>query len=288
MTNTALEGPKLYKFVKDIKAVKAMLSGSLRFSTVAELNDPTELTEELNEECVRNTLEELRTKGYSDEDYDWLKKQQSLLQILCPSSQAIPLPPSAKKAHELIKSPFYDDIPHLAELQKDVVRKIKSNAGILSLTSNYKSLPMWAHYGNNATGFVVIFDKLHEYFKGDNTGVLDQVCSVEYSNYFEGMTFKPSSQKNLFFWKYLDWSYEEESRVVSSLRNCQKKETDYGEIWVREVEARYVGGVIVGWKVDQQTKQCLLEYCSVLDRQVELFQAKISGVSVELETIPLA
>lgn len=57
-----------------------------------------------------------------------------------------------------------------------------------------------------------------------------------YSNVFEGVTFRPSSQKNLFFWKYADWSYEQETRVVSALEKCQRKTVGSVEMWLREID----------------------------------------------------
>lgn len=274
------QSSNLFKFVRSASAVENLLQGRLRFSTVEELNDPCELADEINEDMVSASLVEFRENGYSDTEYEWLCKQGALLRSLSPQSQAIPVPRSAEEAHRQIKSSFYDDTSRMARLQRLAVRDIKSKAGILSLTTNWHSLPMWAHYAGNADGFVVIFDKLDGCFQGDETGVLDQVEPVEYSNIFEGMTFRPSSQKNLFFWKYSDWSYEKESRVISSLQKCEKQTVGSANIWIREIEPTFVRGVIVGWNVAEEVRNRLLEYCSSIKREVDLFEARVTGVSV--------
>lgn len=257
-----------------------MLKGRLRFSTVQELNDPCELADEINEELVSASLAEFRNAGYSDDEYEWLCRQGVLLQSLSPHNQAIPVPRTAEEAHMQIMSSFYDDTSRMARLQRSAVRDIKSKAGILSLTTNWSSLPMWAHYAGNADGFAVIFDRLNAYFIGDETGILDQVQQVSYSDVFEGMTFRPSSQKNLFFWKYLDWSYEKELRVVSALQRCEKKTVGSMNMWLREIDPTFIHGVIIGWNVEEEVRQQLIEFSSTLNRKIKLFEAHIKGVSI--------
>ncbi len=275
----------LFKFVRSVSAVENILRGCLRFSMADELNDPIELAGEINEEMVLASLEEFRKNGYSDIEYKWLCRQGALLKSLSPSSQAIPVPRSAEEAHRQIMSSFYDDTRSLASLQRSAVRDIKSKTGILSLTSNWSSLPMWAHYAGNADGFVVIFDSLDTYFTGDKTGVLDQLEPVSYSDVFEGMTFRPSSQKNLFFWKYSDWSYEKEYRVVSALQRCKKKVVGTTNMWLREIDPAYVCGVIIGWNVGVDGRQRLTEVSSNLERDIKLFEARVTGVSVSISRI---
>lgn len=275
----------LFKFVRSISAVENILQGHLRFSTVEELNDPTELADEINEQLVLESLARFRNRGYSDTEYEWLCKQGALLQSLSPQSQAIPVPQSAREAHRQITSSFYDDTSRIARLQRSAVRNIKAKAGILSLTSNWSNLPMWAHYAGNADGFVVIFDKLDDYFRGDQTGVLDQVEPVTYSEEFEGMTFRPSTQKNLFFWKYSDWSYEKEFRVVSALERCEKKAVGTTTMWLREIDPMFVTGVIVGWNVGKDVRKQLAAIQSNLNRDITLFEARVSGVSVRVSRL---
>jgi len=272
----------LFKFVRSASAVESMLEGKLRFSKTDELNDPCELVDEINESMVANSLIEFREKGYSDAEYQWLCRQDALLQSVSPQNQAIRVPNSKESAHRQILSSFYDDLARMASLQRDAVKNIKEKAGILSLTSNWSSLPMWAHYADNAKGYVVIFNELDKAFSGDETGVLDEVVDVEYSDSFEGVTFKPSSQRNLFFWKFLDWSYEREVRVVSSLNKCQKTFVGSNSMWLRRIAPKYVSGVIIGWNADKDSRSRLKKFCSNSKREIQLFEAGVSGVSVTI------
>ena len=275
----------LFKFVRSVSAVENMLEGRLRFSTVQELNDPCELADEINEDLVSASLSEFRNAGYSNDEYEWLRRQGNLLRSLSPQSQAIPVPRSAEEAHRQIMSSFYDDTSRMARLQRSAVRDIKSKAGILSLTTNWSCLPMWAHYAGNADGFAVIFEGLEAYFRGDETGILDQVQQVSYSDVFEGMTFRPSSQKNLFFWKYLDCSYEKEFRVVSALQRCEKKTVGSMNMWLREIDPSFINGVVIGWNVEEEARQQLIEFASTLNRKIKFFEARIKGVSIVVEPL---
>jgi len=266
-----------------------MLNGNLKFSTTKELNDPCELADEINETLVAHSLTEFRKSGYSSAEYEWLCRQGELLQSLSPSNQAIAVPRSKELAHDQIMSDFYDDIGQMSKLQRNAVRNIREKAGILSLTTNWQNLPMWAHYANNAKGFVVIFESLKQAFTGDKTGVLNEVQEVSYSDVFEGMTFKPSSQRNLFFCKFNDWSYEREVRVISSLKECYEKQIgENTKIWLRDIDPKHISGVILGWNVDEATRSKLLKFQPEIRREIQVFQASVKGVSVTKTRIDIS
>lgn len=275
----------LFKYVSSASAVENMLEGRLRFSTVDELNDPCELVDEINKEKVSESLRSLRKNGYSEVEYDWLRRQGALLQALSPQNQVIPVPASKEDAHRQTLHTFYDDIEHMERLQRNAVQSIKTKAGVLSLTTRWDSLPMWAHYANNAKGFVVIFEHLATCFSGDDTGVLDEVAQVDYSDEFEGVTFWPSSQRNLFFWKLQDWSYEQEWRVVSSLENCERQTIKQKQMWLRKIEPKFVSGAIIGWKADEKTRTQLKNMHDKSQRDFKLYQASVSGLSISISEL---
>ncbi len=279
--------PNLYKFVKSIDAVRNLICGRLRFSTISELNDPCELLDEINRDLVIESLKRIRKSGYSDYEYSWLQKQAAILYALAPDKQAIPLPVSAQDAHRQIMSSFYDNIDRMAQLQRDAVLEIRKISGILSLSLRYDSLPMWAHYADNARGFVVIFKDLEDFFSGDETGVLDEVKPVIYSNVFRGMTFDPSSQNELFFWKHADWAYEQEVRVVSSLKKCNFSEINGNNMFIRSIDKKYISGIILGWNIDKSIRSIAYSLISDAGRPIEIFQARLDKVTVVIDKLDL-
>ena len=104
---------------------------------------------------------------------------------------------------------------------------------------------MWAHYGALAKGYVIRFDGLDGEFPGDSTGSLNVVKPVHYVHNLVGMTHDPSTQDNLFFSKFADWSYECEWRVVSALSKCHLSKD--GTTHIRNVKPSAVTGIICGW-----------------------------------------
>jgi Protein of unknown function (DUF2971) len=127
------------------------------------------------------------------------------------------------------------------------IESIRGKVGILSLSERYDSLPMWAHYADQAKGFVVVLDGLDSYFTGDETGSLNIPKPIVYSDRFLGMTFDPSTQDRLFFSKLSDWSYEREWRIVTALKVCRRSPD--GRLYLRAVDQLHVTGVICGWRV---------------------------------------
>jgi hypothetical protein len=75
---------RYYKFVGDPKAVPHLLKGSLKFTPIQELNDPSELTSNVIIKDVVASLNRLRRDGYTDDDLAQLQRQGNLLQRLAP------------------------------------------------------------------------------------------------------------------------------------------------------------------------------------------------------------
>ena len=67
--------------------MRAIASGSLKFTKVDELNDPSELVPFMNSEAVHESLYAVRRNGYTEEQFEWLGHQEQLLQLLSPETQ---------------------------------------------------------------------------------------------------------------------------------------------------------------------------------------------------------
>jgi len=149
----------------------------------------------------------------------------------------------------------YDNLDYMERKLLATVESIRTKVGILSLTERYDSLPMWAHYADQAKGFVVVFEGLETVFKGDETGSLNVTKRVDYAEEFIGMTFDPSTQDRLFFSKLQDWSYEREWRVVTALQACRRSPD--GKLYLRDATPSPLAGVICGWRVSQEERSSL-------------------------------
>ncbi len=236
----------LYKYVRDREAVLNIARGSLKFTPISDLNDPTELTPVMDRQAVRASLESLRETGYSSYQFTWLRRQGALLRTLAPQQMAIDVPRTAAEASRMLRHPVYNDLDRMETMLFAAAQDIRDRVGVLSLSERYDSLPMWAHYASQARGYVVIFDGLEQEFTGDNTGTLNTPRKVKYTRTFGGMTFDPATQNRLFFSKLIDWSYEREWRIVRALNQCRKSFDN--ALFLYDCCPGLVSGIICGWQ----------------------------------------
>jgi hypothetical protein len=157
---------------------------------------------------------------------------------------------------------------------------IRAKVGILSLSERHDSLPMWAHYADQARGFVVIFENLDKIFNGDETGSLNVAKRVDYAEEFIGMTFDPSTQDRLFFSKLQDWSYEREWRVVTALEGCRRSPD--ARLYLRDVTPSPLTGVICGWRVTEKDRLLLRDELERVSPKVEVVSASLARGKIDL------
>ncbi|MEO0479363.1 MAG: DUF2971 domain-containing protein [Planctomycetota bacterium] len=241
----------LYKFVTQPDVARFVVGGVVKFSPIAELNDPSELSPTLIPDEVAASLRRLRQDGYSSEDIALLRQQGALLRRLAPMFQAVPVPDSPETANALIRSSFYDDMALLEQLLTKTARVMSESVGLFCLSRRLDSLPMWAHYASNAAGFAVEFRDLEMIFSGDDTGVLRRPIEVRYDRELTGVSFEPRSHESLFFNKFSDWSYEQEVRVVIPLDECTQKERNGSRLYLLKIPQECIARVIVGWNMPE-------------------------------------
>ena len=271
---------RLFKFVGSTTAVLNMAEGLLKFTPIEELNDPSELTPVMDRPAVRASLDALRKKGMTQDQFDWLQHQAATLDLLSPEEKALDAPTTLEQANQMLSLSTYENLDYMERKLFATIENIRARVGVLSLSERYDSLPMWAHYANLAQGFVVVLDNLTEYFNGDKTGSLNIPKPVIYADQFFGMTFDPSTQDRLFFSKLSDWSYEREWRVVTALNSCRWLQD--GNLYLRKVGPHHLTGVICGWRVSQDNRSQLFDALERSNSTVQLISATLDGGKVRL------
>ena len=272
----------LYKYIDDPQALKFLLGGVCKFTPIAELNDPSELTPTVDVDAIVETLARFRQYGYSDTNMDDLRRQAALLQCLAPHRQAVHVPATREQATNRIRSSFFNDMPLLEQFLHDTAKDIANNVGIFCLSRRIDSLPMWAHYADNARGLIVEFNDLASVFKGDNTGVLREPIAVRYERERVGVTFDPRSHESIFFTKFQDWSQEEEVRVVLPLSDCRMQIKDNETLYLYDIPKTCVSRVIQGWNMTPAMKELCATLVGDLRHPVEMVQARYAGGRVAL------
>jgi hypothetical protein len=266
---------KHYKYISNPDSVEYLLSGLLKVTPPAELNDPSELAPSVIEDKVLESLSRLRVGGFTDEDMTNLKCQEALLQRLAPQFQAIPAPRSKEAALIMIRSSYYNQVSILMYYLSETAKVISSRVGLFCTSRRRDSLPMWAHYAANAKGLVVEFNDLDAVFKGDNTNLLMKLLMVSYDRENVSVTFETNSHRALFFSKFSDWSYEQETRVVFPLDVCSKTKINEGVIYTYTIPKSYVNRLILGWNMLPKTKQRIRLMTSDINPNVEIVEAQI-------------
>ena len=125
------------------------------------------------------------------------------------------------------------------ERKKHTDEIYKTNYHVLSLTRSPLNKLMWAHYAKDHTGYVFGFDVNQSVFTNTDTcSIPVQFGSVIYTQKkpdsglltttassgcrYDFPTYKPEDAEllqRLFLYKSIDWTYEEEVRIVKMLGN---------------------------------------------------------------------
>jgi hypothetical protein len=235
-----------YKYVRGLSPILNVLGGMLKFALISELNDPSEMFPIVDKVQTLSSLEILRRNGYSEMQMGSLRRQGALLSRLAPDHMRVKPPATSAQATALVRSLFFDNIDLLEKLLQDTAEQISNSVGVLCLTERYDSLPMWAHYADQAKGAIIILEDLEQAFSGDSTGVLNIPRAVRYDDERPGINFEPDSHENLFFSKVRDWSYEREVRIITPLDECDR--TPDG-IFVKRLPEKHIAGAILGWRM---------------------------------------
>ena len=295
---------KFYKFLHDDgnhNVLKSCLDGNLLFSRIPELNDFSETFAVADKEEIDCSLAEMRRDGCSEEEQRCYYEHVELMEKVFPEYKSTFEPFSSL---DLISQPFpflkmngLDRLIAGMGLPKNLLNKItnalpnllqfmnesiQDKVGIFCVSKTVKNFPMWAHYADNAKGFVVEYKNLEKLFSGDETKALNQIQKVKYyRNKRPAVTLKPERLIALFFSKQGKWSYEAEWRVVKPLAECKKKSVGCGSersFFKMENPKDYISRIIVGWNGN------LEEVKSIVDEKlgVPVVQANVVNGNIEI------
>ena len=199
---------RLYKYIScrksgniDLVALENILKGKLKFAASRDLNDPAEINHEYNKQAINQSLQELIDLGYSDEGFEFLKKQCAILEKI-----GI-IPPTffscfscAQEATDFIRT-VHNTAHRLIMMDgfRYITNELANKVGVFCVADDYASSTMWAHYADNSHGVAIEFARLHDAFQVDETGLFSQLRQITYKTPRALMTFDPRSHENLFF-----------------------------------------------------------------------------------------
>ena len=189
---------------------------------------------------------------------------------------------------------LYKDLGHrdiLPDLRERFY-KLHNTAGILSLSETPNNLLMWAHYAEGHTGFVLVLEGSHDFFKGENSLLgFAKPERVEYRLELPRLaiedTHKETVMSEIFFVKSLDWKYEKEWRYLKALADANKRfrDTNNLEVSLFQLPPKCVLGVILGCYRSRELQDKILK----LQREdpefghLRIQQARVSQTHYRLE-----
>lgn len=186
----------LYKYMgvdtlkKKTRAQSVMLDSKLWFASPASFNDPFDMK-------WRTVIE-----GAPQE------KRARLLKIM---GQNPDIATGTKAHRESEASRILADQSVLLERANQAGINNANNAGVLSLSSEPRSILMWSHYAVNHTGIALQFEiAKHSTF-------FVPAITVKYISDYPIRNWVDDSHKDLekgLYGKYKDWSYEKERRII--------------------------------------------------------------------------
>lgn len=144
--------------------------------------------------------------------------------------------------------------------------KLHNTAGILALSEIPDNLLMWAHYAAGHTGFVLVLDGSHDFFKGtDSLPGFAKPERVEYRLERPRMTIEETSEEaalqDIFFVKGSEWEYEKEWRYLKNLTDAHKKiiVTNGHDVYLFRLPPKCIKGVILGCYSSEELKNKIVE-----------------------------
>lgn len=203
---------KLYKYVNS-KRIDILTKGEIRFSQPSVWNDPFELQPHYKDNIPKNP---------------WFQilKFASIISHF-------------KKTNEVLQKEVEEFEKEKKRITKDDVYDfINRNILGLSLTEDKDSLLMWSHYASNHSGFVIEFDTNNDFFKNKDRHLFKVASDIrrpEVNTYeFEKIIInivsllkenKPLSETHFekisyFFRKSIEWKYEKEWRLITTVNNA--------------------------------------------------------------------
>ena len=167
----------------------------------------------------------------------------------------------AAKYNELndIREGRYTHNGILKEITVNDIKNIKEDTRICSVTTNYKSQPMWAHYADNHTGVVIGFR-----IKDDN----DRREKVKYTGIKKSVNNNLSDIQSLaddiLIHKEKDWKYEKEVRILKNTN--ETKELVFIDIEIVKI--------IFGQRIAESDAEFLKKIIEKLNLKIEISNFK--------------
>lgn len=242
--------PPLYKYVSLSRALKILQSGEIRFTQPRFLNDPHELSVEVNPiSLMQNYYESLLSQGRE-----------------------------AETAADIAKR----NIVGLVNDHVDWIVAEREKIGMLSLADSAENLLMWAHYGDEHRGAVLELDVDSLISERTDSRAVQALTEVKYSDIRVDYIAKKMPFWMTLMFKSSAWAYEREWRLFKSLSMLRQKTED---VFVADLLPIAIKRVIFGARAFGEDENAAIELIqeSSSHNHIEIHKAMFSSNLVGLD-----
>jgi len=161
-----------------------------------------------------------------------------------------------------------------ASVQSAVVRE-SQRAGVLCLSSVKDNLLMWAHYAACNSGLVLEFRMDSDAFRQ-----LGKVYQIRYSKKRVVCDVERPNHEEMFCVKSVEWSYEQEYRILRETRHCVSKNVDGKQVYFCPLPKQAIRSVYIGANASSETRT---DVVAALQRSgIQVFNTKLSRTEFAL------
>lgn len=284
----------LFKYLPP-ERVDVLLNSTIRITQPSALNDKHEalpnLTALVSDEMVDQVLQSYYLENLDNDALNGIRQapvykkysDEILREILAKSTPFLK-DFLTELVHELNRGLLREILPNHSTLLRDF---IDPHLGVLSLTDNPSSMPMWAHYAKEHEGFVLGFNGTHPMFHPRENWAqhVGYPIPVEYFNEKPCLTILDVISVKALFSKHVGWSEEREWRIVLPLAECIKGGNDPrgNSVHLFSYPRNMVRYVVLGANISNSVAQ---DICDILRNHEEykttlLYRAHIDAAQFD-------
>lgn len=242
--------PPLFKYLSLNRALSILQTGEIRFTQPRFLNDPHELSVEINpQSLMRDFYDHLISRGLGPEH-------------------------AADIAKRNMREMVIDQVDRVVAEREQV--------GILSLSDSPQNMLLWAHYGNEHRGAVLEVDVRDLITSRQQPDEIQVLSEVQYSDERVDYIAKRMPLWMTLAYKSAAWAYEREWRFFKSLSALRPK-TDM--VFVADLPPSAIKRVIFGARAvgpDEEAAIALIQQ-SADHKHIKIEKAMFSSGLVGLE-----
>lgn len=276
---------KLYKYVTE-ERIDILVNSQIRFSSPLSLNDPFELKPNImeiaSEEKLLQNFDSLFTKLVIEE-YGNYATQIPLDKILDICQR---LRPNLKRQFPTL---VRGAIP---EIKLAIHRALAKSIGILCLSESPINLLMWAHYANSHRGFVIEFESSSNFFNQtqNDSNNFQRLHKVKYVKTMPQVTLEKMDNFDPFTCKSIEWSYEQEWRMLLPLASANNKKDCDGPLAVHlfNLPSECITSILLGAMITQKTEKDIVALVDTNPKfsHVKLYKAFVDDQNYKMNIYP--